>query len=405
MKRFMKKIICAVLVFALAASALTGCFPSAENNTDSAGKGNSAGTGNSTNIGSLQNQTNPNDVSKYPTLIEDRDIENLIIKVNVHMPDRYDLNRVLTIVTAEPKSWDRSRIVSAVANGRAVTEESSGENSGPDDLFYSYELNDNSYLRFSNGCAGYYTEAADEYEYDFYFDTFENNKDSLQKFFGNTDIDGISRGDAIDKANELIALLGIGDIVGAPQVYALSAENANYIRQEFQMEDKYGNAVPEWGAEQEAYYIVYPMQYQTISAMGLAGSLETGGFYSTAFRVIYGRSGLIEFEADNIYDLKETVQEGFLYPPTDVVAGIKEYFSDVILDSVLWFSNLSLTYVVTYENDSLTKWKVEPVWFTQGKFQEDPTDEKAKKGTSGRTFTVMVSAVTGETIPVTSVAR
>ena len=403
MKRFMKKIICAVLVFALAASALTGCFPSAENNTDSAGKGNSAGTGNSTNIGSLQGQTNPNDVSKYPLSIEDRDIPNLIIKVNVHMPDHYDLNRVLTTVSAEPKSWDRLQIVSAVANGRAVTEESSGENSGPDDKFYSYELNDNSYFRFSNGCAGYYTEAADEYEYDFYFDTFENNKDSLQKFFGNTDIDGISRGDAIDKANELIALLGIGDIVGAPQVNALSAENANYIRQEFQMEDKYGDAVPEWGAEQEAYYIVYPMQYQTLSAMGLAGSLETGGFYSKDSVRNINRN--IEFEAENIYDLKETVQEGFLYPPTDVVAGIKEYFSDVILDSVLWFSALDLTYIVTYENDSMTKWKVEPVWFTQGKFQEDPTDEKAKKGTSGRLFTVMVSAVTGETIPVTSVAR
>ncbi len=398
MKRFIRKITCAVLALALTAATLTGCFPSAKNN--STGSGNSANSGNS-----LQGQTNPNDPSKYPSRIEDRDIENLIIKVNVKMPAGYNLNQVLTTVAAEPKNWDKAQIVSAVAGGRTVTEESSGENSGPDDKFYAFELNDNSYLRFSNGCAGYYTEAADEYEYDFYFDTFENNRDSLQKFFSIEDLAGISRDDAINKANELIALLGIGDLVGAPQVYALGAEDANYVRQEFELDDKYGQPVPEWSAEQEAYYIVYPMLYQTLSASGMTGGLETGGFYSTAFRVIYGRNGLIEFEAENIYDVKETVQEGFLYPPTDVVAGIKEYFSDVILDSILWFSELKLTYVVTYENDSMTKWKIEPVWFTQGKFQEDPTDPKAQKGTSGRLFTVMVSAVTGETIPVTSVAR
>ena len=397
MKRFMKTIACIGLVLAMALGALTGCFPSAENN--------SAGTGNSGTNGSLQNQTNPNDVSKYPSSIDDRDIPNLIIKVNVKMPEHYDLNRVLSTVTAEPKNWDKARIVSAVAGGRAVTEESSGENSGPDDKFYSYVLDDNSYLRFSMGCAGYYTGAADEYEYDFYYDTFDNNKDSLQKFFTDEELDGISKSDAIDEANRLISLLGIGDLVGEPQIYSMSAEDADYVRQEFQLEDKYGQTVPEWGAEQEAYYIVYPMHYQALASKGLTGGFETGGFYSSAFRVIYGRNGLIEFEAESIYDVKETIREGFLYPPTDVVADIKGYFSDVILDSILWFSSLDLTYVVTYENDSMTKWKVEPVWFTQGKFQEDPTDEKAKKGTSGRLFTVMISAVSGEMLPVTSVTR
>ena len=187
-------------------------------------------------------------------------------------------------------------------------------------------------------------------------------------------------------------------MVGEPMIYSMDADSAAYIREEYDLKDKYGQPVSEWGTEQEAYYMIYPVRYQTLPSLGVFGTLETGNFISSAFWVVYGRNGLIEFEAQGLYDVKESVQEGLAYSPLDVIEAEKAYYNDIILDNDIRYSNMRFTYIITCSSDSVNEWKIEPVWILDGKKIEEDSD----KGPVYRLVVSLTNAVSGERLPLTS---
>ena len=397
MRIYIKKIISVCMLVVLMSAMMTGCFPTTENKQNS----NSSLSGDNSS-----GANNENDVSEFPTYIEDRDVEKLTIKANVNIPADFDINQKVSIVSAKPATWDRENIVSGISNGRQVVDEFSGENSGPDDRFYSYTFNDDSNLTFYLGSVSYNTEMEAEYQYTYYFDNYENFKDedTLKKMFSDKNIDGIEKSDAVDNANQVISLLDIDDILGEPQIYSMDAASVNFLQDEYDARDKYGEKVSKWSDEQEAYLLIYPVLYQNIPSLCMNANGENELISSSKVYFIYGKNGLITFNVSGIFDVKSTVQESYTYSPLDAIQSVKDSFENIIMDTEIEISLIKLAYITRYDFDNITEWRIEPVWFIDGKYINSTSDSvDGKDNLVDQNYTTIISAVSGETIPLVSI--
>lgn len=398
MRNDIKKMISISMLVLLVSVIMTGCFPTTENmpnSNSSLSENNSLGA------------NSENDANEFPTYIEDRDVEKLVIKANVILPTDFDINQKVSITSAEPATWGRESIVSEISNGRQVVDEFSGENSGPDDLFYNYVFDDNSNLVFSLGSVSYYTEMEVEHQYTYYFDNYENfkNEDTLKKMFSDKDIDGIEKSDALDSANHIISILDINDILGGePQVYSMDAVSVNHLQDEYDAKDKYGEKVSKWNAEQEAYLLIYPVLYQNIPSLNMTATGENELISSSKVYFIYGRNGLIAFNVSGIFDVKNTVQESYVYSPLDAIQNIKNSFENIIMDSEIEISLVKLAYITRCDFDNIKEQRIEPVWFIDGKYTNSASDNVDGKDVPiDDSYTTIISAVSGETIPLISI--
>lgn len=393
-----KKNIRIIMLVILVAVMMTGCFPTTED------KPNSSLLENSSN--------NQNDAREFPTYIEDTDIEKLTIKANVNFPDNLDVNQKVSTSTAKLVTWDRDSFVAEFSNGRQVVDELSGDNMGPGDTFYSYGYEDGSRLAFYFGTVSYRTEMSDEHQYSYYFNYFENFKDenALGNMFSDKNIDGVEKSAALDSAKKVTALLEIDDILGWPQIYTMDADSVNQLQDEMDAKDKYGNPVSKWTSEQEAYLLVYPVLYQNIPSLYLSTANNTNEMMSSSkVWFVYGRNGLISFDISRIFDVESTIQEAPVCSPLGVVKILKSSFENIIMDRELTISSIKLGYIVRQDMSDITKGnfdelKFEPVWFVDGKYEEVTTNSSDKKGTgSNPNYFAIISAVSGETIPVNSI--
>ena len=397
MRIYIKKIISVCMLVVLMSAMMTGCFPTTENKQNS----NSSLSGDNSS-----GANNENDVSEFPTYIEDRDVEKLTIKANVNIPADFDINQKVSISSAKPATWDREIIVSGISNGRQVVDEFSGENSGPDDRFYSYTFNDDSNLTFYLGSVSYNTEMEAEYRYTYYFDNYENFKDegTLKKMFSDKNIDGIEKSDAVDNANQVVSLLDIDDILGEPQIYSMDAASVNFLQDEYDARDKYGEKVSKWSDEQEAYLLIYPVLYQNIPSLCMNANGENELISSSKVYFIYGKNGLITFNVSGIFDLKSTVQESYAYSPLDAIQSVKDSFENIIMDTEIEISLIKLAYITRYDFDNITEWQIEPVWFIEGKYVNATSDSvDGKDNLADQNYTTIISAVNGETVPLVSI--
>ncbi len=399
MRYYIKKIISVCMLVILVSAMMTGCFPTTENKPNS----NSSFSENSSS-----EVNNQNDASKFPTYIEDTDIEKLTIKANVNIPADFDINQKVSIASAKPLNWDKETIVSGISNGRQVVDEFSGENTGPNDLFYSYTFDDDSNLTFylGLGSVSYYTEMETEYQYAYYFDNYENFKyeDTLKKMFSDENIDGIEKSNAVNNANQVISLLEIDDILGEPQIYSMDAASVNFLQDEYDARDKYGNKVNKWSDEQEAYLLIYPVLYQNIPSLCMNANGENELISSSKVYFVYGKKGLITFNVSGIFDVKCTVQDSYTYSPLDAIQSVKDSFENLIMDTEIEISLIKLAYITRYDFDNITEWQIEPVWFIEGKYVNAASDSvDGKDNLVDQNYTKIISAVNGETVPLVSI--
>ena len=92
--------------------------------------------------------------------------------------------------------------------------------------------------------------------------------------FSENKIDGIDKSDAVNNANQVISLLEIDDILGEPQIYSMDAASVNFLQDEYDARDKYGEKVSKWSDEQEAYLLIYPVLYQNIPSLCMNANLR-----------------------------------------------------------------------------------------------------------------------------------
>ena len=404
MKKWAVKTITISVFIVLILFTVTGCFPEIENDS---------GLNDTVSENSTSDVNNQNDVREFPTYIEDTDIEKLTINANVNFPDNFDVNQKVSISIAKLVTWDRNNFVMEFSNGRQVVDEFSGDNMGPGDTFYSYGYEDGSCLVFYSGAVSYRTEMSDEHQYSYYFNYFENFKDenTLKNMFSDKNIDGIEKSAALDSANQVASLLEIDNILGQPQIYTMDVDSVNHLQDEMDARDKYGNAVSKWTSEQEAYLLVYPVLYQNIPSLYISSANNTNEMMSSSkVWFIYGRNGLISFDISRIFDVESTIQEAPVCSPLDVVKIVKSSFENIIMDRELTISSIKLGVIARQDMSVITEGnfdelKIEPVWFVDGKYEiATKNNSSDKKGPAyNPNYFTIISAVSGETIPVNSI--
>ena len=119
---------------------------------------------------------------------------------------------------------------------------------------------------------------------------------------------------------------------------------------------------------------------------------------------IYGKNGLITFNVSSIFDVKSTVQESYAYSPLDVIQSVKDSFENIIMDTEIKISLIKLAYITRYDFDNITEWRIEPVWFIDGKYVNTTSDSvDGKDNLVDQNYTTIISAVNGETVPLVSI--
>jgi regulatory protein YycI of two-component signal transduction system YycFG len=188
----------------------------------------------------------------------------------------------------------------------------------------------------------------------------------------------------------------------------MDAATVNQLQDEYDTRDKYGEKVSKWGYEQDAYLLIYPVLYQNIPSLSIMNATGENEFISSS-RVyfIYGRNGLIAFEVSGVFDVKSTIQDSYICSTLDVVQSIKKSFENIILDNEIEITMIKLGYIARYDFDNFTEWRIEPVWFIDGKYGKcknslsDIID--IKENLEGQNYTAIISAVSGEAIPLVSI--
>lgn len=383
-------VISTLFVFVICIFIITGCFPSVDMES-------------SATYDELDNLT-----SDYPLHIKDNDIEHLNIDAEIIIPPNFNTKQKISKSTAEYREWDRENIVSKISNGRQIEDQEYGENTSEDDLFYSYNFNDNSNLTFTTDSILYTTKMAVDFQYAYYFDSYQNYiyDNTLAELFTEKQIDGIDKNDALNSAKEIISLLNIDDVLGDPNIYSMDANTMNKFQNESGSTDKYGNQLDEWSEEQEAYLLIYPVLYQNLPSFKINALGENEMISSSNVYFIYGRNGIISFYVSGIFEIKTTELDSQVLSPLNAIENTKHFFDGIIMDSDLDILMMRLVYIKRNSFEDYNSLKIEPVWLIYGNYDTVSSESSHSKETlTNDEYIAIISAVTGENIPIQSIGR
>ena len=384
---------------------MTGCFPTVGAGTTEAPGKTSVSEGSE----SVSEQSDTPTASDFPEHIVSRNVDRLNIDADVILPAEFDPTVKTASASAAFKVWNTDAMLSFFTENHTVTDETTSENTGPDDLIHVYTLDDDSDVVFSDGDFWYSTVAEKEFEYAYYFDEFDNyiRPETLPELFGTADISGLDKNEALQQTRTILDIAQISDRTGQPQVSTISSETVNRMLTENSSADKSGNPVQQWTSAQDAYLIVYPLLYTGLPSLQLNAMGENTLYNNANIWFIYGQNGLISCKLISITDLPAAENAAPLLSPYDVAAKIEGFFHDIIIDAPLNISLMKLGYLTETTFDDPKSARLIPVWMICGEFEGDDAEvtEKDEKSVSqqGKTYLALINAVTGESLPISSI--
>ena len=384
---------------------MTGCFPTVGAGTTEAPGKTSVSEGSE----SVSEQSDTPTASDFPEHIVSRNVDRLNIDADVILPAEFDPTVKTASASAAFKVWNTDAMLSFFTENHTVTDETTSENTGPDDLIHVYTLDDDSDVVFSDGDFWYSTVAEKEFEYAYYFDEFDNyiRPETLPELFGTADISGLDKNEALQQTRTILDIAQISDRTGQPQVSTISSETVNRMLTENSSADKSGNPVQQWTSAQDAYLIVYPLLYTGLPSLQLNAIGENTLYNNANIWFIYGQNGLISCKLISITDLPAAENAAPLLSPYDVAAKIEDFFHDIIIDAPLNVSLMKLGYLTETTFDDPKSARLIPVWMICGEFEGDDAEvtEKDEKSVSqqGKTYLALINAVTGESLPISSI--
>lgn len=376
---------------------MTGCFPKAEQvNTDSLSEANTKTT-----------TSNSNSAEEFPEHIKDNETDMLNIDANVYIPDGFDSSQMISSASTEYKKWDGESVISEFINndiisGNNVIESNSFENTGPDDMICLYEFDDASSIAFSNGAVRYASKKYIDMSYSFYFDNFENYLDNMKQLFAKDEIDNINKTEAKAKSDKAMAILSLDEIAGTPEIYSITSDKINSINALNPIKDKNDKELNNFTEEDNAYLIVYPIEYKKVPSSYVFAMGENELLESSKAFFVYSKTGLIGFELSGIFEKPVENKSNIIISPASACEKLKEYYNSIIIDAPINITAIRLAAVNrrNYLTDNVKNCTIEPVWLLYG-------NQKAKTNKDenelNMVYLAYISAVTCEMIPITSI--
>ncbi|WP_407721404.1 hypothetical protein [Ruminococcus sp. JE7B6] len=114
----------------------------------------------------------------------------------------------------------------------------------------------------------------------------------------------------------------------------------------------------------------------------------------------------MHFQFSIYIDIKKAEQKSSVLSPVNAVENVKNYFNNIIMDSEIDIQMIKLVYIKKCDFEKIKDLKVEPVWFIYGNYKNTLSESSDQKDMLiNDTYITLISAVTGETIPIVSIGR
>lgn len=257
----------------------------------------------------------------------------------------------------------RQQLAKYLSYEMKVPQEIEGESMG--EKRYDYEYSDTSSLNFSPASVRYDTSQHKELQHSSYILKNGNIRSDIADCFPNSSIEGFSKEEALETAQQICEILGI-EVGDNPDIVAIDSEHANSMKEEDELlgMDKYGEKTRDWTKEDEAYFIQYKVKWNGVLLSDCSKSDDSNSYYSNYFNIIIGREKIVRINFVGLYDIEssETVAEQDLCPVSKVldILASRGYYSKGMTGQGE-ITKISLNYVVKYTS-ATGEWSIVPCW-------------------------------------------
>lgn len=406
MKRYIYPIV--AILLGLSITTMTACFPTAKNESEF----DTISTVNLNSTSDTIESTTDTSIIDLPKHITDNEIKNLNIDAVVSVPDGFDFSKKLSCADAKCKKWNGDAVISELATNNLINEKkvlkmTSSENSSEEDMIYSYTLEDDASVSLYTGGIMYrskkYIESSYSYYCDFYIKHFNDTLDNtLDDMFGKRDIASIDKSKAKNDTEKVLSILDLNSKVGNAEIYSMTSDDIQAITEQKGVPlDKNGKESKPFTEEDDAYLVIYPVEYNKIPSTSIMATGENESLECSKIFFIYSKSGIIGFEISGLFDEDKYSEEGTPISPLDACNKLKDFYNSIITDSLVNISEIKLVFINrrNFLTNDILNCKVEPVWLIHGNYKASYKDGKDTEDE----YLSYISALTGEIIPISSI--
>ncbi len=350
----------------------------------------------------------PVDADKETVVNHLEDIDKNASHIECELADGLYVNAELNIVQdAEWKdnhvllrNWDTASVRNVFSNGRKITETKTMPNIHNDKLDDQYIYwDDGSTLIMRQGNLEYYTEIESNYSYlGYLYGTMPYLTEETIEKFPETGIPGVDKEDAIEQIKGILQNIGVE--VSDPNVYSLTYEKLEK-NTDYSQTDPNGNAPHKWSEEDAAYAIAFKGTLDSLPITEVG--YRSGPAAGERIVGIFGKQGLIAFQALNIYEEEEKNQlsEEVLDVQT-ILENIQNKFRNILITDKIEIEKISLEYVPVLEDVNSGAYKLKPMFVCMARQEIERTEDKKENNSieENSTFPIIFDAQTGMEIQI-----
>jgi len=371
---------------------LTGCYPDGKTSVDS----------------DKETMGNHLDADKETAYHHSEDIDKNASRIEYELADGLYVNADLNIVwDAEWKdnhvllrNWDTGSVRNAFGNGQKITDTKTMPNMHNDKKEDEYIYwDDGSMLIIQQGNLQYYTITELNYSYlGYLYGTMPYLTEETTERFPETEIPGIDKEDAIEQMKGILQDIKVE--VSDPIVYSLTYEKLEE-NTDYSQTDSNGNAPHKWSEEDAAYAIAFKGTLDSLPITEVG--YRSGPAAGERIVGIFGKQGLIAFQALNIYEAEEENQlsEEILDVET-VLENIRNKFRNIMITDKIEIEKISLEYVPVLEDVNSGAYKLKPMFVCMARQEIERTEDKKENNSieENRIFPIIFDAQTGMEIQI-----
>ncbi len=307
--------------------------------------------------------------------------ENLILDLDLPENTPSELSALkLTL-----KKWDKEEMENLLLDGKEIEEKIEREcDFYPNEMHYSYDTKDQFRIYFEPGrfCIDDKAALGGEFKY--------GSVDSYGQYdymASDEELSAFSREDAVKRVNKVLDELGIENY-GKPKITPITADFANGVLALMKGHtNKNGEAFDytPWTAENEIYVLRYPLVYEfaELSDDSLMIPQKLWGVDGSYIDAVVTKDKIIRIYGSDIYDENYEVTNKIPvnYDSAQALEKLKEFYSNLALDTPIKFYKCKLVYMPSDVTDDFMTVSYTPAWQFYGysESEEPPHDKHQQK--------------------------
>lgn len=217
-----------------------------------------------------------------------------------------------------------------------------------------------------------------------YYST-QRSEEGMRDIFPDTEIKDFPSENAKSIVSDVITQLNI-PTVDDPEIYAINQNAVDNI-----------DMIEQWNGDNDAYLLVYPLQYNNIPTVCSSISLPSDTYLDTVSKlsVVVSKNGIEFFEGIGLMKANDEYDNSNVFAPENTISALSSYYSSMAIPknvSKIEVQGCSLNYYIQYPTNDRSKTELVPIWvFSEKRIIND-------EGVNDMPFysLICVNALTGE---------